>query len=121
MGKPKFFLPKAMAKRFKSKRPQRVIWFCRICQKQCRDKVGFMRHCLDKGHLTPMQLFQQSSDCVSHRYNQQVETTVERMNSLCLSSEVEVPDTNRVVDPNNETTLLKNMSMLNISQKDGDV
>mmetsp|Transcript_8311 Transcript_8311/g.15049 ORF Transcript_8311/g.15049 Transcript_8311/m.15049 type:complete len:373 (-) Transcript_8311:595-1713(-) len=48
---------KDISKRMKARGLQRLRWYCQMCEKQCRDEVGFQSHCTSISHQTKMQEF----------------------------------------------------------------
>jgi hypothetical protein len=37
-------------------------WYCQMCEKQCRDEVGFRTHCHAEFHQKQMQLFAENAE-----------------------------------------------------------
>ncbi|KNA25591.1 hypothetical protein SOVF_005360 [Spinacia oleracea] len=64
---------KALSNRMKSKGLQKLMHYCEMCQKQCRDANGFKCHCMSDGHLRQMQIFGENPKKFIELFSQEFE------------------------------------------------
>ncbi|XP_021849210.1 KIN17-like protein [Spinacia oleracea] len=64
---------KALSNRMKSKGLQKLMHYCEMCQKQCRDDNGFKCHCMSEGHLRQMQIFGENPNKFIEKFSQEFE------------------------------------------------
>ena len=62
------------------KGPQKLKFYCQMCQKQCRDQHGFEAHCSSGGHMDQMMLFAANKDHYLAAHSKEFQT--EFMNLL---------------------------------------
>ena len=53
---------KDLDKRQKMRGLQKLVFYCQMCEKQCRDENGFKCHCASEGHQRQMGLFAQNPE-----------------------------------------------------------
>lgn len=52
-----FMTAKAISKRIKARGLGRLRWYCQMCEKQCRDEIGFKCHTQSAGHQRQLAIF----------------------------------------------------------------
>lgn len=65
--------PKQIANKMKSKGLQKLVFYCEMCQKQCRDANGFKCHTMSESHLRQMRIFAENPVAVMEKFSKEFE------------------------------------------------
>jgi DNA/RNA-binding protein KIN17 len=49
--------------------PEKLKFYCQMCEKQCRDNDGFTSHCSTPGHLQMMKLFLENEEYFTEKFS----------------------------------------------------